>query len=103
MKRIETLLVLVTLVVMFTFAALGKGPQQLKASFLSLLRTGQDIRLKEVAGRFEIALMDDLPLSHKVTAIGSDYLVVEDTAELTEIRIPIYSIKSIVKLRTPKN
>lgn len=103
MKRIETAMVLVSLVAISTFAALGEGRHQTQANFLSLLKTGQELALKEVAGRFEILLMDDATLSHKITAIGQDYLVVEDTAEVTEIRIPIYSIKSIVKLRTPKN
>jgi hypothetical protein len=102
MKRIETVLVLVSLISISAFAALGEGPHQSKASFLSLLKTEQEIALKEVAGKFEISLMDDLPLSHKITTVGSDYLVVEDTAGVTEIRIPVYSIKSIVKLKTPK-
>lgn len=96
-------MVLVSLVAIFTFAALGEGRHQPQANFLSLLKTGQELALKEVAGRFEISLMDDLPLSHKITAIGPDFLVVEDTAGVTEIRIPIYSIKSTVKIRTPKN
>jgi hypothetical protein len=103
MKRIETAMVLVSLVAFFTFAALGEGRHQPQANFLSLLKTGQEIALKEVAGRYEISLMDDLPLSHKITAIGPDFLVVEDTAGVVESRIPVYSIRSIVTLKTPKN
>lgn len=103
MKRIETALILVSLVAISVLAALGEGRHQPQANFLSPLKSGQEIALKEVAGRFEISLMDDLPLSHKITAVGPDYLVVEDTAEVTEICIPIYSIKSIVQLKTPKN
>lgn len=102
MKRVETILAVVALIAVVTFAIAAEPPNQSKSGFLSLFKTGQKIALKELDGRFEILLMDDAPLSHKITAVGTDYLIVEDTAEVMESRIPIYSIKSIVKLKTPK-
>lgn len=103
MKRVETILAVVALMAVVTFAIAADHPNQSKSGFLSLFKTGQEIALKEVAGRFEISLMDDLPLSHNITAIGPDFLVVEDTAGVVESRIPVYSIRSIVKLKTPKD
>lgn len=103
MKRIETILAAVAVVAIITVALAAAPLNQPKSGFLSLLKSGQEIAVKEVGDRFEILLMDDAPLSHKITAVGQDYLVVEDNAEVMESRIPVYSIRSIVKLKTPKD
>jgi hypothetical protein len=61
--------------------------------------------LKEINGRFELTLMDGIqePLTHKVIEVDSDYIVVEDIAEVIQTRIPIYAIKSVVSIKTTKN
>jgi hypothetical protein len=58
--------------------------------------------VKEVAGRFEITLMKDVKLGQHVIEVGADYLVIEDIAGVTETRIHVTSIKSIVRLKLPK-
>lgn len=40
---------------------------------------------------------------HKVVEVGTDYVVIEDFAGITERRIPLYSISSIVKVKRPRN
>ena len=34
-------------------------------------------------------------LAHKVVEVGSDFVVIEDIAGIQQLRIPVYSIKSI--------
>ena len=85
-----------------SFTATGQGQEQPRKRFLSVLKEGQGVSLKETAGRFELTVMKDLPLGHKVIEVGADYVVVEDVVGVTETRIPIYSIKSIVNLKVPK-
>lgn len=93
---------------LIAFAALkvsGQAPAQPRQGFLSSLKQGQAVSLKEVSGRFEIGTFDDIPgpLGFKITEVGSDYLTVVDIAEVTETRIPLYSIKSVVRLKALKN
>ena len=82
----------------------GQAPDKPRQSFLSILKEGQSVMLKEVAGRFEISMCEDGPelLSHKVKEIGTDYVTVEDIGGLIETRLPVYSIKSIALLKMPQ-
>jgi hypothetical protein len=72
---------------------------------LSVIKKDQQVILKEINGRFELTLMDGIqePLTHKVIEVDSDYIVVEDIAEVIQTRIPIYAIKSVVSIKTTKN
>lgn len=75
------------------------GQEKGRKSFLSVLKEGQAVVLKEAAGRYEITLMEG---AHKVIEVGPDYVVVEDLAGVTETRIPVYSIKSITRMKVSK-
>lgn len=77
----------------------ASGQEKGRKSFLSLLKEGQGIVLKESAGRYEITLMEG---GHKVIEVGPDYVVIEDLAGVTETRISVYSIKSIARIKGPK-
>ena len=74
----------------------ANGQEKGRKGFLSVLKEGQGIVLKEAAGRYEITLMEG---GHKVIEVGPDYVVVEDIAGVTETRIPIFSIKSIARIK----
>jgi hypothetical protein len=74
----------------------ANGQEKARKGFLSVLKEGQGIVLKEAAGRYEITLMEG---GHKVIEVGPDYVVVEDIAGVTETRIPIFSIKSIARIK----
>lgn len=77
----------------------ASGQEKARKGFLSILKEGQFVVLKESAGRYEITLMEG---GHKVNEVGPDYVVVEDLAGVTETRIPVYSIKSIARIKGPK-
>jgi hypothetical protein len=77
----------------------ASGQEKARKSFLSVLNEGQAVVLKEAAGRYELTLMDG---GHKVIEVGPDYVLVEDLAGVTETRIPVYSIKSITRIKGPK-
>lgn len=81
----------------------GQTPAQ-RREFFAVLKVGQSVALKETAGRFTISTMDDVPdsLSHKVVEVGTDYLTVEDIAGIHQTRIPVYSVSSIVRLKSFK-
>ena len=74
----------------------ANGQEKGRKGFLSVLKEGQAVVLKETAGRYEITLMEG---GHRVIEIGPDYVVVEDIAGVTEIRISVYSIKSITRIK----
>lgn len=82
--------------------ATGHGQEQARKGFLSVLKEGQSVSVKELGGRFEITVLKDVKLGHKVIEVGSDYVVVEDAAGVTETRIPVYSIKAVVRLKLPR-
>ena len=67
-----------------------------------MLKAAQSVTVKENGGRYEVTVMDEVRLGHRITEVGADYLVVEDVAGVTETRIPIYSIKAIVRLKSPR-
>ena len=74
----------------------ANGQEKARKGFLSVLKEGQAIVVKEVAGRYEITLMEG---GHKVIEVGPDYVVVEDIAGVTETRISVYSIKCITRIK----
>lgn len=85
-------------------ATTADGQEKPRRTFLSALKEGQTVTLKETAGRFEIMLGDDKfgARGHKVVDVGTDYVVIEDLAGITERHIPVYSIVSIVKVKRPR-
>lgn len=70
-------------------------------TFLSSLTVGQQVSLKQDFGRYEINSVEGVAAvqGHKVIEIGNDFVVVHDIAGVTESRIPLWSIKSIVRLK----
>ena len=95
-------LLAVTAALLLTIPATGQGQDKPRKGFLAVLKEGQTVTLKENAGKYEITLMKNIPLGHKVIEVGSDYVVIEDAAGVTETRIPVTSIKAIIKLKIPK-
>ncbi len=74
----------------------ANGQEKGRKGFLSVLKEGQAVVLKEAGGRYEITLMEG---GHKVIEVGPDYIVAEDISGVTETRIPIFSIKSIARIK----
>lgn len=103
MTRPLIALFLTAFLVLGSSSATGQGQEKGRKTFLAVLKEGQSVSVKEVGGRYEITLMKDVKLGHRVIEVASDYLVVEDVSGVTETRIPIYSIKSIVKVKAPKD
>jgi hypothetical protein len=105
MRRSLSGLLLATFVISCVINVSGQDPDKQRQGFLSVLKKDQQAILKEVAGRYDITLMEGVsgPLTHKVIEVDSDFIVVEDIAEVIQTRIPIYAIKSIVSIKTPKN
>ena len=77
----------------------ASGQDKGRKGFLSVLKEGQGIVLKEATGRYEITLMEG---GHKIIEVGPDYIVAEDIAGVTEIRISVYSIKSIARIKVAR-
>ena len=76
-------------------------PDQTKPSLFSTLKVGQSVTLKDRGNSYEISTMDvEGPLTHKIIELGDDVIVLRDVAELMEVRIPIYSVKAVINVRT---
>lgn len=97
-------LVLFLLIVAASFAASAQAPPEKQPTFLSALKECQHVSLKEVAGRFEITTVEGVATvqGHKVMEIGNDFVVIQDISGATESRIPLWSIKAIIRLKVPK-
>jgi hypothetical protein len=89
-------------VVVILFAAFGFAPGQ-RDGVLSGLKPGMPVSLSENAGRYEIGVFSKGPevLGYKVLEVGADYLVLEDISGIKELRIPLYSIKSVITTKLP--
>ena len=84
-----------------SFAFSQRGEEHGRGGVLSVLSKGQAVGVKDVSGRYEISVIPDMEiLGYKVVDVGSDYLVVRDITGVTELRIPIYSIKAVSILKT---
>lgn len=83
------------------FVASGQAPAK-ERGVLSVLHAGQAVNLQDTGNGYEISLLKNGPetLGHKVVEVFSDCVVIEDVAGVTQKRIPIYSIKSVLILKT---
>lgn len=103
MNRPTFAVLLAAFIAIGTITVTGQPPDKPRLGFLSALKAGQSVAVKEVAGRFEIMFDDNLKdLSHKIVEVGPDLVTVEDLGGLIETRIPVYSIKSIIRLKVPQ-
>jgi len=86
------------------FTASGQAPVEKQSTFLSSLKVGQQVTLRDVSGRYEISTLEGVVgvQGHKVIEVASDFIVVQDIAGVIESRIPIFSIKAITRLKVPK-
>ena len=86
----------------FLLLFVGAVNQDKPKKFLSRLKTGQIVSVKEVVGKYELIINEKTPVGSKVIEIGDDYLVIEDPSGLVETRIHVTSIKSIAKWQQPR-
>lgn len=102
MNRLTTIFLLLVCVAA-SFAASAQAPAERKSNFLAALKENQQVTLKETNGRYEISIVEGVAAvqGHKVTEIGPDYIVVQDIAGVTELHIPLFSVKAIIRLKMP--
>jgi hypothetical protein len=85
------------------FTVTAQAPAEKQPTFLAALKAGLPVSLREVSGRYEITTVEGVAAvqGHKVMEIGNDFVVIQDVAGVTESRIPVYSVKAIVRLKVP--
>ena len=98
MRRIVVTLAFLALVVLGSSFAFSQrdGERRGQGVFAYMVR-GQAVNLKDADGRYEIELYANGPetLGYRVVEVQPDYVVIGDVGQVTEIRIPIYSIKAV--------
>ena len=100
MRRTVIGIVLLGVIVFGTPFAFSQRGEEHRRGVLAVLSKGEAVTVKEVGGRYEIGVMPNMEmLGYKVVEVGQDYLVVEDISQITETRIPIYSIKAVSILK----
>jgi hypothetical protein len=83
-----------------SFAFSQRGDDHRGQGVLSVLSKGQAVSVKDAGGRYEIGILPNVEtLGYKVVDVGADFVVVEDIAQVTQLRIPIYSIKAVSILK----
>lgn len=93
---------LVVAALLLAITATSNGQHKPKNNFLSALKEGAVVSVKEVAGKYELTVMKNAPVGSKVLEVGTDFVVLEDPAGVTETRIHVTSIKCITRLKLPK-
>ena len=88
--------ILILLLAGLLFFASGQAPAK-PHGVLSVLHAGQPVNLADADGGYKLNLYKDGPdvLGHRVVEVGSDFVVVEDIAGVQQLRIPVYSLKSV--------
>ena len=88
--------ILILLLAGVLFVASGQAPAKTHG-VLSVLHAGQSVNLADTDGGYKLNLCEGGPevLGHKVVEVGADFVVVEDIAGIQQLRIPVYSIKSV--------
>ena len=86
--------------VLFAASGLAPGPQ---AGVLSVLKPGMPVGLNDSGNSYEISIFTKGPelLGYKVIEVAADFVVLEDISGIKELRIPVYSIKSVVTMKIP--
>ena len=89
------------LVVLLVGVSLAASSAPSGSGVLSVLAKGQPVNLKDTAGRYTITILPKGPdaLPYKISEIGQDYVVVQDSVGITELRIPLWSIKEVQVLK----
>ncbi len=101
MTRWTMMLGVAGLAAVLTFSSSASQPQAApKKTVFSTLKVGQPVALKEKGHLFEITVMDGDTGTHTVVEIDNDYLVLQDVAEVTELRVPVYAIRAVVHIKT---
>ena len=103
MNRISIMSLPLIAVAVSTFTVTAQSPADRGPNVLAVLKAGQSVSLKEVSGKYEINTVEGVAAvqGHKVVEIGSDFVVVQDIFGVTESRIPVHSIKAIIRLKVP--
>ena len=99
----------IVLIVFFAVMLVGASLATSKATtsapsgsgVLSVLAKGLPVNLKDAAGRYTITILPKGPntLPYKIAEVGPDYVVVQDSVGVTELRIPLWSIKEVQVLK----
>ncbi|MEO2036970.1 MAG: hypothetical protein ABGZ35_33265 [Planctomycetaceae bacterium] len=81
--------------------ALGAQSAKNPKGVFSMIKLGQAVNLKDQGAAYSISFMEpEVPLGHTVVEIGEDYVVVRDIAGVKDVVVPVYSLKSVEKVRT---
>ncbi len=99
-----TLLAVIAIVVTASLHLRGQpagGGEQPKTALLDVLKPGQTVSVKEVAGRYEITVFMDTvrPLGHKVISVSRDHVRVRDITQIVDTLIPVYAVSAVKIMR----
>jgi hypothetical protein len=94
-------LALVAVLVVALAAASAAPKESKKSGLFAPLEAGQRVGLREKDCGWEIDIVPGVEGGHKVVEVGSDCVVLEDAAGVTETRIPICAVKAVKITRLP--
>jgi hypothetical protein len=84
--------------VRFDYFAQGQAPVAASTGALAVLTRGQHVGVQDSGGRFEINAFpgSGVFFGSEVVDVGSDFVVLRDLTGVTEMRIPVTSIKAVI-------
>ena len=71
-----------------------------KKGLFSTLTVGQVVTVNDNGPLFQISTIEKAETgTHKIAELGSDYIVFEDMARVSELRVPLHAIKAIIHVK----
>jgi hypothetical protein len=103
MKKLWHVLSMVLVVALIlTLRGGAEQKEERKAGLFAPLAKDQIVALKEVNGFYQIIASEGNVTGQKVVEVGDNYLALEDQTGLTQTRIPVTSIRSVIVSKVPK-
>ncbi len=96
-------LVIVGLALAVLVGGVATPKESKRTGVLAPLEAGQRVSLREKDYGYEIEAVPGEEGTHKVVEVGSDYVVLEDAAGASEVRIPLCAVKAVKVFRAAKD
>jgi hypothetical protein len=101
MTKPLSLAIAIVVVALVASTATPQLPPAQKSHVFSNLAPGQTVTLNDNDRMFQINTIQGAKTgTHTVAEVGGDYIVLQDVADVTELRIPIHAIRAVVHVKT---
>ena len=90
----------IVLLLVVVASAFGAEEEKKPSGIFSELKVGMYVKLIDHGNSYSISYFEkEIELANRVIEIGDNFVSVRDVAGVKEIRIPVYAVKGVEKVR----